>query len=272
MLIYPEIDPVALQLGPIAVRWYGLMYLFGFAAAWLIARHRAERAPRPWRNEDIDDLIFYTAIGVIIGGRFGYVFFYGFDHFLEDPIWLFKVWEGGMAFHGGLLGVLVAVYLYARKTQRNYFDITDFGAPMVPLGFAAGRLGNFIGGELWGRAAPSDLPWAMVFPHVDQIPRHPSQLYQFALEGMALFFLMYWFTSKSRPRMAATGLALMGYGGFRFIAEFYRQPDAHLNFIAFDWLTMGQLLSTPMIAIGLGLFVWAYQQKRQQVRGVRRSR
>ena len=262
MLIYPDIDPVALQLGPIAVRWYGLMYLIGFSAAWFIARYRAEKSPRPWLNEDIDDLLFYTAIGVIVGGRFGYVFFYGFGHFLEDPLWLFRVWEGGMAFHGGLLGVLLAVLIYAKKSKRHYFDITDFGAAMVPLGFAAGRLGNFIGGELWGRPAPEDLPWAMVFPHIDQIPRHPSQLYQFALEGVALFALMFWFSHKSRPRMAATGLALMAYGIFRSIAEFYRQPDAHLNFIAFDWLTMGQLLSAPMIIVGLGLLVWAYQRDR----------
>lgn len=261
MLIHPDIDPVAIALGPLQVRWYGLMYLLGFALAWLIARQRANRGPQPWAKEEIDDVIFYGAIGVILGGRLGYVFFYGFDQFLEDPLWALKVWQGGMSFHGGLIGVWIAIWFYARKSGRKYFDITDFGAPMVPLGFAAGRMGNFISGELWGRQAPETLPWAMVFPHVDELPRHPSQLYQFALEGVLLFVLVYVFTMKDRPRMAPTGMALLGYGCFRFIAEFYRQPDEHLDFIALGWVTMGQVLSMPMILFGLALLVLAYNNK-----------
>lgn len=259
MLIYPDINPVAISLGPLKVHWYGLMYLVGFALAWAVAHFRAKKPWHNWSEEDISDLIFYGAIGVIVGGRVGYVVFYHFDQFLQDPVWLFKIWTGGMAFHGGLIGVLLMMALFAKKTGKSFFEITDFLAPMVPLGFAAGRLGNFIGGELWGRQAPADLPWAMVFPFVDSLPRHPSQLYQFALEGVALFVIVYWFTRRQRPRMAATGLALFGYGGFRFFVEFFRQPDAHLNYIAFDWLTMGQLLSSPMIILGMIILVLAYK-------------
>ena len=258
MIAYPDIDPIAFSLGPISVRWYGLMYLAAFAAALFLGNLRAKKSNGLWHPDQIGDLVFYGAIGVILGGRFGYVFFYNFDYFLSNPLWLFKLWEGGMAFHGGLLGVLVAMWLYGRSQGKNFFQVTDFIAPMVPLGLGFGRLGNFIGGELWGRA--SDASWAMVFPNdPSQLARHPSQLYQFFLEGIVLFSLLWWFSAKPRPRMAVSGLFLLIYGLARFAVEFFREPDAQLGFIAFDWLTMGQLLSTPMIILGIGMMIWAYK-------------
>lgn len=258
MIPYPNIDPVLFSVGPLSVRWYGLMYLFGFAAAWWLGVTRARKANGLWNEDQIGDLIFYGAVGVILGGRFGYVLFYNFDLFLKDPAWLFRVWEGGMAFHGGLLGVLVAMYLFGRKHGKNLFQMTDFIAPIVPLGLGAGRIGNFIGAELWGRV--SDMPWAMVFPTDPmQLPRHPSQLYQFFIEGVVLFSVLWWFSSRPRPRMAVSGLFLVIYGLGRFVVEFFRQPDEQLGFIAFDWLTMGQLLSTPMIILGVAFMVIAYK-------------
>ncbi|MBV1874463.1 MAG: prolipoprotein diacylglyceryl transferase [Gammaproteobacteria bacterium] len=265
MLIYPDIDPVALALGPVTIHWYGLMYLLAFSMAWGIARYRGRAVVnRPWSDDEVSDLIFYGALGVVLGGRFGYVIFYNFDRFLGDPLWLFKVWEGGMAFHGGFLGVWVALIIFSRRHKRHIFDVMDFVAPIVPLGLAAGRLGNFIGGELWGRAVASDVPWAMVFSHVDNVPRHPSQLYQMSLEGILLFIIVFWFSSKPRPRLAVSGLWIFCYGCFRFILEFFRQPDAHLNYVAFDWLTMGQALSLPMVLLGLGAVIWAYRQKEEK--------
>ncbi|MGI9274690.1 MAG: prolipoprotein diacylglyceryl transferase [Endozoicomonas sp.] len=259
MIPYPEIDPIAFSLGPLSVRWYGLMYLIGFAAAWWLGIYRARRSGGLWQEEQVGDLIFYGALGVIAGGRFGYVIFYNFDYFLQNPLWLFSVWEGGMSFHGGLLGVLLAMWLFGRKHGKNFFQMTDFIAPIVPLGLGAGRIGNFIGGELWGRA--SDVPWAIIFPtDPAQLPRHPSQLYQFAIEGLVLFSVLWWFSSKPRPRMAVSGLFLLIYGIGRFLVEFVRQPDAQLGYIAFDWLTMGQLLSTPMILLGAALMAVAYKK------------
>lgn len=258
MLEYPNIDPVALAIGPFKVHWYGIMYLVGFAGAWWLARLRSNRPDAPLNKEQVADLIFYGALGVVLGGRFGYVLFYHFDYFVDNPLWLFYVWEGGMSFHGGLLGVIAALFLYARKLNLNVFQLTDFIAPMVPVGLGAGRLGNFIGGELWGRV--SDVPWAMVFPGAGDLPRHPSQLYQFALEGIALFAVLWWFSDKQRPRMAVSGLFLICYGAFRFTVEFFRQPDEHLGFVAFGWVTMGQVLTLPMIIIGLLMVVWGYQK------------
>ena len=258
MIAYPDIDPVAFSLGPISVRWYGLMYLAAFAAALFLGKLRARKSDGLWHPDQVGDLVFYGAIGVILGGRFGYVFFYNFDYFLSNPLWLFKLWEGGMAFHGGLLGVLVAMWVYGRSQGKNFFQVTDFIAPIVPLGLGFGRLGNFIGGELWGRT--SDVSWAMVFPSdPSQLARHPSQLYQFFLEGIVLFSLLWWFSSKPRPRMAVSGMFLLIYGLARFAVEFFREPDAQLGFIAFDWLTMGQLLSTPMIILGIGLLARGYK-------------
>ena len=258
MLSYPEIDPVALSLGPLKIHWYGLMYLLGFGAALWLANLRTKKADAILTAEQVSDLIFYGAMGVVMGGRFGYVFFYHFDYFLERPLWLFNIWEGGMSFHGGLIGVILALVLFARKVGIRFFELADFTAPLVPIGLGAGRIGNFIGGELWGRV--SDVPWAMVFPNGGPLARHPSQLYQFALEGVALFLILWFYSSRPRPRMAVSGMFLVCYGLFRFIVEFFRQPDEHLGFLAFDWLTMGQLLSLPMIALGLVLIVMGYQK------------
>lgn len=258
MIAYPDIDPVAFSLGPLSVRWYGLMYLAAFATAMWLGSLRAKKSNGLWHPDQIGDMVFYSAIGVILGGRFGYVFFYNFDYFLSNPLWLFKLWEGGMAFHGGLLGVLVAMFLYGRSQGKSFFQIMDFVAPTVPFGLGFGRLGNFLGGELWGRA--SDVPWAMVFPNDPaQLARHPSQLYQLFLEGVILFSLLWWFSGKPRPRMAVSGLFLLIYGLARFVVEFVRQPDEQLGFIAADWLTMGQLLSAPMIILGIFMMVWGYK-------------
>lgn len=259
MLQYPDIDPVALQLGPLNIHWYGLMYLGGFAAAWWLASRRAARPGSGWTARQISDLIFYGALGVVLGGRFGYVLFYNLERFLADPLWLFAVWEGGMSFHGGLLGVITALAIFARREGKGFWQVADFVAPLVPIGLGLGRLGNFIGGELWGRVA--EVPWAMVFPGAGPLPRHPSQLYQFALEGLVLFVILWAFSSRPRPAGAVSGLFLLGYGCARFGVEFFRQPDPQLGFIAWDWLTMGQLLSLPMLIGGLFLLLAPWRRK-----------
>ena len=261
MLVYPQFDPVALQLGPFAVRWYGLMYLLGFVLFIVLGKLRVRQPWRAgWDSRDVDDLLFYGVIGVIIGGRLGYVLFYKPAYYLANPLEIVQLWHGGMSFHGGFLGVLVAVWLFARRRQRRWLDLTDFVAPLCPLGLAAGRLGNFINGELWGRA--TDLPWGMVFPQVDATPRHPSQLYQFGLEGVLLFVVLWVYTRQRRPTGAASGLFLVGYGLSRFVAEFAREPDSFLGFLALG-LTMGQWLSLPMVAAGVAMIIWAYRQDTQ---------
>jgi len=261
MLTYPNIDPVAFSLGPVTVHWYGIMYIVAFTAAWFLARHRARTAPwlGKWTDEQLSDLVFYGALGAVLGGRFGSVIFYNFDRFLADPLWLLRVWEGGMSFHGGFLGVMLAFYLYGRKINKSWFEVLDFIAPLAPLALGIGRLGNFIGGELWGR--PTDVPWGMVFPHVDDLPRHASQLYQAGLEGIVLFGVVWWFSSKPRPRYAVSGMFGLGYGLQRFFVEFYREPDSWLGFVALDWLTMGQILSLPMIIAGAALLIFAYRKR-----------
>lgn len=260
MLVHPNFDPVAIAIGPLAVHWYGLMYLGGFAAAWWLAHRRARSADSPVTLAQIDDLIFYAALGVVLGGRLGYVLFYNFDQFLQQPLWLFKVWEGGMSFHGGLLGVILAMYLFARLRKIEFGRLLDFVAPLVPIGLGLGRLGNFIGQELWGRA--TDVPWAMLFPRdPSQLPRHPSQLYQFALEGVLLFAIVWWYSSKPRPTWAVGGLFVLCYGLFRFIVEFFREPDSHIGFEAFGWMSRGQELSLPMIAVGLIALIYAYTRR-----------
>jgi phosphatidylglycerol:prolipoprotein diacylglycerol transferase len=257
MLVHPQFDPVALQLGPFAVRWYGLMYLVGFVSFIVLGKIRARQTWRGWQSHDIDDLLFYGVIGVIIGGRLGYVLFYKPAYYLANPLEIVQLWHGGMSFHGGFIGVLVAMWLFARRRRRRWLELADFVAPLIPLGLAAGRLGNFINGELWGRA--TTLPWGMVFPQVDATPRHPSQLYQFALEGVLLFVVLWLYTRKPKPTGAASGLFLVGYGACRFIAEFAREPDSFLGFLALG-LTMGQWLSLPMIAAGVAMMMWSYRR------------
>lgn len=255
MLVHPQFDPVAIHLGPLAVRWYGLMYLVGFIGGLLLGRWRAKRRPDlGFTPALVEDLLFYVVLGVILGGRLGYVVFYKPLEYLAEPIRVFYLWEGGMAFHGGLLGVIFALWLFGRRHGMRWLQVTDFVAPLVTIGLGAGRLGNFINAELWGR--PTDVPWAMVFPRVDSLARHPSQLYQFALEGVALFVLLMWFSSKPRPVGAVSALFLIGYGTFRFVVEFTREPDSFLGLLALG-LTMGQWLSLPMVAAGVAMLVWA---------------
>jgi len=256
-MVYPAIDPVALSLGPVQIHWYGLMYLLGFVGAWWLGRVRAERYG--WTVTEVEDLLFYGAIGVIVGGRLGYALFYDLPNNLDNPLNVLKVWQGGMSFHGGLLGVLMAFWLFARKTGKSYFTISDFIAPMVPIGLLTGRIGNFINGELWGKV--SDVPWAMVFPTGGPLPRHPSQLYEAGLEGLVLFIILWLYSAKARPLGAVSGLFLLGYGVFRFMIEFVRIPDHQYGYLALDWLTMGQILSLPMVLLGAFFIVRAHRRE-----------
>ena len=256
MLTYPDIDPVAVSIGPLDIHWYGLMYLLGLLGAWGLAMRRARRPWSPLKRAQVEDLIVYGAFGVILGGRLGYVLFYNFDKWLSDPFWLFRLWEGGMAFHGGLLGVIVAMYLYARRVGKPFLALTDFAAPLAPIGLGLGRIGNFIGQELWGRE--TDSAWGMIFPNDPLgLTRHPSQLYQACLEGLVLFVVLYSVTARSRPLGFASGLFLLIYGVFRYVVEFFREPDSHIGFDLFGWLTRGQLLCLPMILAGLILIAWS---------------
>jgi len=255
MLIHPGFDPVALRLGPLAIHWYGLMYVLAFLQfVWLGRRHIARRRDLMLSPLLVDDLMFWGVLGVILGGRLGYVLFYKPLDFLADPASIVAVWQGGMSFHGGFLGVLLAVAWLARRRGLRWLEVTDFIAPLVPLGLALGRIGNFINGELWGR--PADVPWAMVFPLADAQPRHPSQLYQAGLEGVALFLLLWWFARRPRPLGAVSALFLLGYGVARFVAEFFREPDAHLGLLGLG-LSMGQWLSVPMLVAGVAMWVWS---------------
>lgn len=256
-MLAPDIDPVAISLGPLKIHWYGIMYLVGFVGAWWLGTTRARRPGSGWKPDEVGDLIFYGALGVVLGGRLGYALFYNFGYYLKHPIEIFFIWTGGMSFHGGLIGVLVAMWLYGRRTQRTFFTVTDFVAPLVPVGLGAGRLGNFINQELWGRV--TDVPWGMVFKTGGPLPRHPSQLYEFALEGAALFLVLWLYSRKPRPTAAVSALFLIGYGLFRFLVELVREPDAHLGYLAFGWVTMGQVLSVPMVLFGAGLLWWAYR-------------
>ncbi len=259
MLTFPQIDPVAFSFGPLQVRWYGLMYLFGFIAAWLLGRRRA-KATGAFTEKDFDDLLTWGLFGVIIGARIGYVFFYDLEAYLEDPLEIFQLQHGGMSFHGGLLGVILGMWVCAFRKGIPLFQVMDFMAPLVPPGLFFGRLGNFINGELWGRV--TDSPLGMVFPGAGYLPRHPSQLYEALLEGILLFCILWIFSAKPRPRYAVSGLFLLGYGVFRFLVEFFREPDAHLGLVAFDIFSRGQLLCLPMVAGGL-LLLWLAYGRRQ---------
>jgi phosphatidylglycerol:prolipoprotein diacylglycerol transferase len=249
MLTHPHFDPVAIHIGSLGIHWYGLMYLTAFLAFLLLARLRIRQRPDSgWTDKHVDDMLFYGALGVVLGGRLGYVLFYQPAYFAAHPAEILAVWQGGMSFHGGFIGVLLAIAWFARKENKRWLPMMDFIAPLVPPGLAAGRMGNFINGELWGR--PTDLPWGMVFPQVDNLPRHPSQLYEFGLEGIVLFLLLWFYSSKPRPAGAVSGLFLIGYGSFRFLVEFTRQPDDFLGLLAFS-MSMGQWLSLPMVLAGV---------------------
>ena len=268
-----DIDPIAFSIGPVAVHWYGIMYLIAFAAFWLLGERRRRAGRLPVGPTAFSDLAFYGMIGVILGGRVGYMLFYATPELLADPLSLFRIWEGGMSFHGGLLGVLAAMWYWSRRNGMHFFDVMDFVAPLVPIGLGTGRLGNFIGGELWGRH--TDLPWGMIFPRaidtaghsIEQLKamaaagqlaaeaRHPSQLYQMLLEGVLLFCILYFVSMKPKPRYLVSGLFALFYGLFRFGVEFVREPDAQLGYLAWGWLTMGQILSLPLILLGVVLLL-----------------
>lgn len=252
-MIYPNINPIALDLGFIQIHWYGIMYLLAFLSAYLLASHRAKKSDS-WDKQQIEDLIFYGAIGVVIGGRLGYVLFYNLGAFVAEPLSIFAVQNGGMSFHGGFLGVVLAMVLFNRKYHKTFFSTIDFVVPLVPLGLGFGRLGNFINGELWGKVTGS--PFGM-FIQEQGVARYPSQLYEAFLEGLVLFVVLWVFSSKPRPAMTTSALFLILYGLFRFIIEFVRVPDAQLGYLAFGWLTMGQLLSLPMIVLGIYLLLKA---------------
>jgi len=261
MIKYPNIDPIALKLGPLKIHWYGIMYLFGFWGAWFLAVRRGKRDYVNFSNEQVSDLLFYGVLGVILGGRIGYTLFYNLHQFLADPTVIFRIWEGGMSFHGGLLGVICAMAIYGRIHKRPFFEIADFVAVVVPLGLGLGRVGNFINSELWG--SPTNLPWAMIFPNDPaHLPRHPSMLYEAILEGPVLLAILWFFGNKPRPRMAMSGLFLLGYGCFRILVEQVRLPDAPIGYLYGGWLTEGMLLSFPMVLIGLGMMIFAYRRAR----------
>ena len=262
MLTYPDFDPVALALGPLKVRWYGLMYMIGFLAAWGLARRRAAQPQSTWKAIEVDDLVFYAVFGVILGGRIGWLLFYGQQALERDGSYWYKIWLGGMSFHGGLIGVLISLLVLAYQRKRAIGDVLDFTVPLPTLGIAAGRFGNFINGELWGK--PTTVPWGFAVPGADGTTRvlHASQLYEGVLEGLLLFVIIWWFTSRPRPRWAPTGLFLLGYGTIRILIEFVRVPDEDLGYLAGGWLTMGISLSLPMVIAGIAMLGYAYSARK----------
>ena len=283
-LHFPEFDPVIFSIGPVSLHWYGVMYLVGFVFAMWLAGRRAKKPGSGWTKDEVENLLYAGFLGVFLGGRLGYVFFYNLPSFLADPLYLFRVWDGGMSFHGGLVGVICVMIWFARRTHRSFFQVADFMAPLIPFGLGAGRLGNFINGELWGRVDPNS-QWAMLFPgsrsedisllatHPEWqslfnaygvLPRHPSQLYEMALEGIVLFIILNLYIRKPRPMGAVSGLFMIGYGVFRIIVEFFRQPDAQFTGEWVQYISMGQILSIPMIVAGVIMMVWAYRRRPQQ--------
>jgi len=255
----PDINPVIFKLGPLSVHWYALSYLAAFGMAWYLGNRLASRPNSAFTKDQVADFIFYGALGVLLGGRIGYILFYKFGYFLDHPLEIFFLWRGGMSFHGGMLGTVFALWLYARHIGHSLLKVTDFIGPLVPLGLGFGRIANFINQELWGRV--TEVPWGMVFKTGGPYPRHPSQLYEAFLEGLVLFVILWLYARKPRPTGALTGLGIAGYGVFRMFVEFFRQPDAHLGYLAFGWLTMGHILSLPMVLAGIGLMVWAIKRK-----------
>lgn len=263
MFVQPQFDPIALKLGPLAIHWYGLTYLVAFGLFLYLGSLRVKQtqfAQTGWTRRDVEDLLFYGVLGVVIGGRLGYVLFYKPDHYASNPLEIFAVWKGGMAFHGGLLGVIAAMAIFAKQRGHRFLTVTDLIAPCVPTGLASGRIGNFINGELPGRAADAGLPWSMIYPQVDNIPRHPSSLYQFALEGILLFVVLWLYARQPRKLGQVSGLFLIGYGMLRFTAEYFREPDSFLGLLAFN-MSMGQWLCVPMVITGCAIWVWGAQQK-----------
>ncbi len=267
MLIHPQINPVALQLGPLAIHWYGLTYLAAFGLFWFLGQRRLKHEPYAsitgagaWKRADVEDILFLGVMGVVLGGRLGYCLFYKPLYYLQHPLEVFYVWQGGMSFHGGLLGVMVAMVWFARSRHRPVLQVMDFVAPCVPLGLAAGRIGNFINGELWGRVADPSLPWGMVFRGAGSSARHPSQIYQFLLEGVLLFILLWLFARRARPMGQVSAVFLLGYGSFRFIAEYFREPDAHLGLLSLG-MSMGQWLCVPMVLAGIWMWRWSARQQ-----------
>ncbi|MGH8310153.1 MAG: prolipoprotein diacylglyceryl transferase [Steroidobacteraceae bacterium] len=256
MLQYPGFDPIAFELGPIRVHWYGIMYLVGFAAGWWLGRVRARRPGSTWKPNDVDDLIFYAMLGVILGGRIGYVLFYGLSYWAKDPLYPLKIWEGGMSFHGGMIGVMVTIAIFALRRGRRVADVFDYIVPLPGIGLFAGRIGNFVNNELWGKT--TDVPWGF---NINGEVRHATQLYEAALEGVLLFAVMWWFTSTPRPRLAPSGLFLVLYGAVRILIEFWRVPDSHINYLAGGWLTMGHVLSLPMVVAGAVMLWLAYRRR-----------
>ncbi|MEN0614804.1 prolipoprotein diacylglyceryl transferase [Klebsiella indica] len=283
-LHFPDFDPVIFSIGPVSLHWYGLMYLVGFIFAMWLATRRANRPGSGWTKNEVENLLYAGFLGVFLGGRIGYVFFYNLPLFLEDPLYLFRVWDGGMSFHGGLIGVILVMIIFARRTKRTFFQVSDFIAPLIPFGLGAGRLGNFINGELWGRVdpnfhyamifpgsraedlalLPSHPEWQSLFDTYGALPRHPSQLYELALEGVVLFLILNLFIRKPRPTGSVSGLFLIGYGLFRIIVEFFRQPDAQFTGAWVQYISMGQILSIPMVLAGIIMMVWAYRCRPQQ--------
>ena len=255
---YPSIDPVAISIGPVNIYWYAVSYLVGIGLVWWTLKYRVRTYGLRWTDEDLSDLISYAIIGVLLGGRIGYVLFYGYEMLRLDPLAVLRIWEGGMSFHGGFIGVLVGVGVFARGKGVTFFELADFIAPSIPLGLGSGRIGNFINAELPGRM--TEVPWAILYPD-EIIGRHPSSLYQALLEGPVLFVFLWVFAMKPRPAMAVSGMFLLGYGSLRIFSEFFREPDSHIGFVVFDWVTTGQLLSVPMIVIGLGLVAYGYFKK-----------